>query len=223
MQRALTWGRRCLVLATALAPFTSTLALRTGWGVRPALVLAALQLLTASCVLHGWVRGQCGGAAGRLLAQLAWALITGMAAALGFAAATDLAGLRFGPSGFADLLASVSGGAPMFDPASAAWAAAPGVLGLAAASWSIHALCYSALLAWFGLSLLPGREPVVTGFARRLNPRFADDMCGYTRGVTWAWCVLFAAELPASAALLHWAPMWWPLFANAAIWHRPCC
>ena len=94
---------------------------------------------------------------------------------------------------------------------------------LAAARWwgvawlggGLHAAAYAALLVRFGVTLRPGREALVTGLARRLNPRFRPDMVRYTRRVTVAWCVLFAGELAASAAMLAWAPRgWWVRFVT---------
>jgi hypothetical protein len=92
------------------------------------------------------------------------------------------------------------------------WVGGPFALGLLAGGF--QALCDAGLLLVFGSSLLPGREPLVTGIARRLNPHFHDGMRGYTRGVTWAWCLLFAAELIAWAALVAWAPQALPAFAG---------
>ena len=81
----------------------------------------------------------------------------------------------------------------------------PRVVGLAAAG-SCHAAGYAGLLAWFAASLRPGREPVVTGFARRVRRTMPDKVVRYTRQVTRAWCVFFAAELGLSAGLLALAP-----------------
>jgi uncharacterized membrane protein len=69
-----------------------------------------------------------------------------------------------------------------------------------------HAIAYSALLIWFGMSLRAGREPVVTGFARRLRQTMPDSVIRYTRNVTIAWCGFFACQLIVSAALLLLAP-----------------
>jgi uncharacterized membrane protein len=69
---------------------------------------------------------------------------------------------------------------------------------------------YGALLVWFARSLRRGREPVVTGFARRVRATMPMEVVRYTRGVTLAWCVFFAAHLAVSAALLALAP--------AALW-----
>ena len=93
-----------------------------------------------------------------------------------------------------------------------AWSARSGVLAL----WGVaHLLLYAALLAAFARSLLPGRESLVTAVARRVNPGFHAGMVPYTRGVTAAWCGLFAGELAASAALLAWAPQRWGQFVTS--------
>jgi uncharacterized membrane protein len=65
------------------------------------------------------------------------------------------------------------------------------------------------------VSLRRGREPAVTGFARRLRRTMPDKVVRYTRQVTIAWCVFFAAQLGASAALLLMAPpAVWSAFVN---------
>ena len=70
-----------------------------------------------------------------------------------------------------------------------------------------HAIAYSVLLAWFGASLCPGHEPVVTGIARRIRRTTSDKVLHYTRQVTFAWCAFFAVQLALSAALLLVAPV----------------
>ena len=89
-------------------------------------------------------------------------------------------------------------------------------IGLAVAG-ICHTAAYGELLAWFAASLRPGREPVVTGFARRMRRTMPDKVARYTRNVTWAWCVFFAAELALSAGLLAGAPLaLWSSFVNLA-------
>jgi uncharacterized membrane protein len=75
---------------------------------------------------------------------------------------------------------------------------------------TLHGIAYGALLASFGATLLPGRTPMVTRIAERLNPSFNARMRLYTRRVTSAWCLVFAGELAASALLLLWGAhaMW---------------
>ena len=96
----------------------------------------------------------------------------------------------------------------------AAGAAIAPRMGLLAVAGLSHAMIYTALLAWFGASLLPGRVALVTWLASRLNPRFHPGMVPYTRAVTWAWCAVFAAQVMVSAALLLLAPGWWAAFVT---------
>ena len=87
--------------------------------------------------------------------------------------------------------------------------------GLMLSSGSPHALIYSMLLVVFGISLLPGREPIVTYFARTIHGQIAPEIVDYTRRVTWVWCWFFGLELFGSAVLLMWAPIaWWSTFVN---------
>ena len=101
------------------------------------------------------------------------------------------------------LLASLAAGS--------AWSVRMGVLAMSGVA---HMLLYGALLALFGRSLRRGQESLVTGVARRVNPAFHSGMVPYTRGVTMAWCLLFAGELAGSAALLASAPGWWAWFVG---------
>ncbi|MBV9748521.1 MAG: hypothetical protein JO157_06895 [Acetobacteraceae bacterium] len=104
-------------------------------------------------------------------------------------------------------------------PFATLWAttAGPGLLGhgLLAVAGLSHLALFGGLLALFGATLLPGRTPLVTQLAERLDPGFHPSMAGYTRAVTWAWCLLFAGELLASLLLLLFAPAAaWSLFVN---------
>ena len=91
--------------------------------------------------------------------------------------------------------------------------------GLLAAAGLSHAMLYAALLAFFASTLLPGRTSLVTTLARRLNPTFHAGMGPYTRAVTVAWCLFFAAQLAASALLLAVAPALWGAFVTTL--HAP--
>jgi uncharacterized membrane protein len=83
-----------------------------------------------------------------------------------------------------------------------------------------HAAAYVGLLAWFVRSLRPGREPVITGFARRIRRTMPDKVVRYTRRVTIAWCAFFAAQIAISAALLLMASQTvWTSFIN--LWNLP--
>jgi uncharacterized membrane protein len=69
-----------------------------------------------------------------------------------------------------------------------------------------HAVAYISLLLWFATSLRPDHEPVVTSLARRVRRTMPDKVLRYTRHVTVAWCIFFAAQLAVSAGLLLLAP-----------------
>jgi uncharacterized membrane protein len=74
-----------------------------------------------------------------------------------------------------------------------------------------YAAAYVTLLAIFGASLLPGREPVITAISRRIHGGvMRPDVAAYTRGVTVAWCCFFAGQLIVSLALF--------LFASEVAW-----
>ena len=87
--------------------------------------------------------------------------------------------------------------------------------GLLAAAGLSHLAVFGGLLILFGATLLPGRTPLVTRLAGRLDPGFHPGMAGYTRAVTFAWCLFFAGQLLASLLLLLFAPAAvWSLFVN---------
>jgi uncharacterized membrane protein len=91
------------------------------------------------------------------------------------------------------------------------------------AGLAVGGLChaaYAGLLVWFAASLRAGHEPVVTGFARRMRRTMPPKVVRYTRRVTLAWCVFFAAQLATSALLLAAAPPGlWAAFVN--VWNLP--
>jgi uncharacterized membrane protein len=90
-----------------------------------------------------------------------------------------------------------------------------GIGGLMATSGMSHAIIYSSLLLLFGQSLRPGRIALVTGVATRIRGTLKPRMLAYTRTVTKAWCLFFAAQLLLSAVLLAVAPnKIWSLFIN---------
>ncbi|WP_158745494.1 hypothetical protein [Acidisphaera sp. L21] len=90
-----------------------------------------------------------------------------------------------------------------------------GTAGLMASSGISHAIIYSSLLLLFGQSLRPGRTALVTGVATRIRGTLKPRMLAYTRTVTKAWCLFFAAQLVLSAILLVAAPHEiWSLFVN---------
>jgi uncharacterized membrane protein len=88
-------------------------------------------------------------------------------------------------------------------------------LGLASVSGISHATAYLFLLGCFGRTLAPGTEPMVTRFARRVHGALPPDMERFTRSLTIAWCVFFAAQLIASALLFAFASLEiWSAFVN---------
>ena len=88
-------------------------------------------------------------------------------------------------------------------------------LGLAAVSGMSHAAAYLFLLGYFGRTLARGREPIITRFARSVHGTLLPGMELFTRNLTIAWCIFFAAQLIASALLFAFAPLdAWSAFIN---------
>lgn len=88
-------------------------------------------------------------------------------------------------------------------------------LGFVTASAVTHWAIYTTLLLTFALTLRPGREPLITAMARRMHRPFTDELARYTRRVTIAWSVFFAAQLATSIALFCFAPLVvWSFFVN---------
>ncbi len=78
-----------------------------------------------------------------------------------------------------------------------------------------HVGVYLGLLWLFARTLRRGREPLVTQIAQRVRGVLPPEVASYTRRVTQAWCVFFAAMAAASTALFLYAPLpVWSLFAN---------
>jgi uncharacterized membrane protein len=88
-------------------------------------------------------------------------------------------------------------------------------LGANAAAGLAHAGAYLALLWYFGRTLRPGREPLITRVARRIHGAVAPDVARFTRRVNVAWCGFFAGQILVSALLLAFAPHdIWSMFVN---------
>jgi uncharacterized membrane protein len=88
-------------------------------------------------------------------------------------------------------------------------------VGLIALSGISHASLNLFLLWFFGRTLLPGREPLVTQITRRVNGSVQPDIARYTRRVTMAWCIYFSAQAGISLLLYMLAPLpAWSLFIN---------
>lgn len=86
---------------------------------------------------------------------------------------------------------------------------------LLAVSGVPHALINAGLLIFFGASLLPGRQALITALALRIDPHLPEPMIRYSRRVTIAWTIFFAAQLVISLALFVLAPLAvWSLFVN---------
>jgi len=77
-------------------------------------------------------------------------------------------------------------------------------------------LAINLLMLWFfGRTLVPAREPLVTAIARLVRGRLDPEVERYARRVTWAWCGFFAANAAVSAALAALAPLAaWSLYTN---------
>lgn len=170
-------------------------------------------------------------AAGPAPTRTRW--LAGAAGALAYAAASHALMTRAQDSAWA--LAVVLGPLVILT-AAAAWGAGQRVLAVAGTlaalavagvAWSgqglparwlylaQHAGIHVALAAWFGATLRPGAEPLVSALARRVHGEFTPALARYTRKVTLAWTLYFAGM--AAASLLLFAAgrfATWSLLAN---------
>lgn len=74
---------------------------------------------------------------------------------------------------------------------------------------------YLVLLWLFGRTLAGAREPLITRLATFVHGELPGDIARYTRRVTWAWCVFFAAMALTSVLLFAFAPLpVWSVFNN---------
>src|SRR6266853_2957199 len=73
-----------------------------------------------------------------------------------------------------------------------------------------------ALAVWFGRTLAPGEEPMISWFARLVRgTELPADIARYTRWSTVVWTAFFVSMAAVAAALAVWAtPQTWSLFAN---------
>jgi uncharacterized membrane protein len=73
-----------------------------------------------------------------------------------------------------------------------------------------------ALAVWFGRTLAPGEEPMISWFARLVRgTELPGDLARYTRYSTVIWTAFFVSAAVAAAALALLAtPQTWSLFAN---------
>lgn len=76
-------------------------------------------------------------------------------------------------------------------------------------------LIATSLLYLFGRTLMPGEEPLISHFARRVEGDRDEAVFRYTRSLTWIWTLFFAAMLIESVVLALFAPIEiWSLFTN---------
>jgi uncharacterized membrane protein len=80
-----------------------------------------------------------------------------------------------------------------------------------------HVAIHVLLAFVFGLTLQTGRESLITALARRVHGRLTAAMEAYSRKVTVAWTIYFAAMALLSLGLYALAPFAaWAAFANLA-------
>lgn len=78
-----------------------------------------------------------------------------------------------------------------------------------------HAGIHAVLAVVFAATLRPQREPLITTLARRVHASLTPPMEAYSRRVTVAWALYFAAMAGLSVALYALAPFTvWAVFAN---------
>ena len=78
-----------------------------------------------------------------------------------------------------------------------------------------HAGIHFALGFVFASTLRRGATPLISTFALRVHRTITPELLRYTRQVTWAWSLYFAAMVALSLALFVAAPWWWwSVFAN---------
>lgn len=88
--------------------------------------------------------------------------------------------------------------------------------GMIAADGITHAAMNAFMLWLFGSTLRQGSEPLIARVARHLEGgEISPALASYTRNVTIAWTLFFAAQLMISALLYAFAPLpAWSLFIN---------
>ena len=79
-----------------------------------------------------------------------------------------------------------------------------------------HVLMYLALMAFFGHTLLPGRQALITRLALGIQGgELPPEIITYTRQITWVWTMFFAATALISWLLYRYATLdSWSWFAN---------
>jgi uncharacterized membrane protein len=77
------------------------------------------------------------------------------------------------------------------------------------------AIIYLALAAWFGRTLLPGRQPLISGLASLERGELEPVLARYTRRLTAMWSAFFVLMAAVSAALAVFADAeTWSVFVN---------
>src|SRR5215475_3582131 len=79
-------------------------------------------------------------------------------------------------------------------------------LGFVTISAVTHWSIYASLLLAFGLTLRPGREPLIKSMARRLHGDVVPALAAYTRGGIDARTIFLAVQLILSVSVFCWAP-----------------
>ncbi len=89
-------------------------------------------------------------------------------------------------------------------------------VGFVTAAALMHWVLYASLLASFALTLRRGHTPLITAMAYRLHGAdIPAELIVYTRRVTIAWSLFFAAQLSTSIILFCFAPLTaWSFFVN---------
>lgn len=80
----------------------------------------------------------------------------------------------------------------------------------------LHLDIHLLLAAWFGRSLLPGRDALITSMSRRMDRQpLSNRKERYTRGVTWLWTLFFLFNGAVSLLLFALTPVEiWSVHAN---------
>ena len=71
---------------------------------------------------------------------------------------------------------------------------------------------YGFLCWFFGRTLVPGRQALITRLARTVHGELPPEIARYTRRVTWYWCAILAAMGACSVVLAAWSATAWVWF-----------
>lgn len=81
--------------------------------------------------------------------------------------------------------------------------------------FALPVLIFVSLGMLFGVTLLPGRKPLISAYVELQYDTVSPAMYRYTRNVTATWAVFFAVMAAQSLLLARYAPVEiWSLFAN---------